>query len=308
MKDTNIERMYEKIQFLKKEKNALVLAHFYQIMDIQHIADFCGDSFELAKKARSSEKQIIVFCGVRFMAESAKAMNPQKRILLPRHDAGCPMADMVTPADVARLRTAHPNAAVVCYINSSAETKAVSDICCTSSNAIKVVRSLPQDEIIFIPDKNLGAYIAKQVPEKTFYLHQGWCPIHKNLQGSDAIAAKQANPGALLAVHPECEEDVLAVADFIGSTSEIIKFCHTTDAKKVIVGTELSVVERVSEECPEKEFLLLSPYLVCPNMKKTRVADLLHTLETLDGEIFMTEEEINAARLPLERMLEAGKA
>ena len=306
MNDYTSEPLAQRILALKEEKKALVLAHYYQTMDIQHLADFCGDSFELARKARSSTKQLIVFCGVKFMAESAKVMNPQKRVLLPRHDAGCPMADMITPEDIMRMREAHPGAAVVCYINSSAETKAVSDICCTSSNALKIVSSLPNDEIIFVPDKNLGAYVAKHFPDKKFYFHKGWCPIHKNLPEQDAIDAKQANPGAPLLVHPECEDAVLRHADCIGSTSEILNYGRNTTAKKVIVGTEMAVADRLREECPEKEFILLSPYLVCPNMKKTRIADLYHTLETLEGEIFMTQDEIDAARVPLERMMRAA--
>lgn len=307
MNDIEKADICEKILKLKEEKHALILAHYYQTMDIQHLADFCGDSFELARKARTSHKQLIIFCGVKFMAESAKVMNPEKRVFLPRVDAGCPMADMITRDDVLKMRQEHPDAAVVCYINSSADTKAVSDICCTSSNAVKIVSSLSQKEIIFVPDKNLGSYVQKQLPEKTFYFHKGWCPIHKHLPEADAVSAKKMYPDAPLVVHPECEEEVRIHADKIGSTSEIISFCHETNAKRVIIGTEVAVLDRVKEECPDKEFILLSPYLVCPNMKKTHVEDLLYTLETFENEVCMTEEEIASARLPLERMLQAAQ-
>lgn len=303
----DIKSMMEEISRLKKERNALVLAHYYQFIEVQHAADFCGDSFELAKRARASDKNTIVFCGVKFMAESAKILNPDKKVFLPRHDAGCPMADMVTPEDILELRKKYPKAAVVCYINSSAATKAVCDICVTSSNAVRIVGGLKEDEIIFVPDKNLGAYVAKMLPEKTFHFHQGWCPTHKNLTEAAVLEAKAEYPDAPLAVHPECEEEVLRHAELIGSTSEILKFGHETSAKRVLIGTEMGVVERLTEECPEKEFILLSPCLVCPNMKKTSLHDLLNTLKNLEGEVIMTKEEIESAKLPLERMLEAGK-
>ena len=307
MNDTNTAAIINEINKLKEEKDALVLAHYYQSLDVQKAADFCGDSFELAKRAKASDKRNIVFCGVKFMAESAKILNPDKRVFLPRHDAGCPMADMVTPENIIKHREAHPDAAVVCYINSSAASKAVSDVCVTSSNAVKIVGKLPQKEIIFVPDKNLGAYVSKKLPEKTFYLHRGWCPTHKNLTAEDVIAAKKEYPGAPFAVHPECEEEVLALADFIGSTSEILKFSHETDAKTVIIGTEIGVVERLTEECPDKEIILLHEKLVCPNMKKTSLSDLLSALREFSGEMIMSTEEMDAARRPLERMLELGK-
>lgn len=307
MKETNISEVIEEIKKLKEEKDALVLAHYYQSLEVQKAADFCGDSFELAKKAKASDKRNIVFCGVKFMAESAKILNPDKRVFLPRHDAGCPMADMVTPEDILKHRAEHPEAAVVCYINSSAASKAVSDVCVTSSNAVKIAGRLPQKEIIFVPDKNLGAFVAKYFPDKKFYLHQGWCPTHKNLTAADVLAAKREYPDAPFAVHPECEDEVLALADFIGSTSEILRFSRETKAETVIIGTEIGVVERLTEECPDKEIILLHEKLVCPNMKKTGIGDLLSTLRDFSGEVFMTEEEMDAARRPLEKMLELGR-
>ena len=304
MNKTDMTReLSERILRLKKEKDALVLAHYYQRFEIQRIADICGDSFELSKKAKLAGNRLIVFCGVSFMAESAKILNPAKKVILPRADAGCRMADMVTPEDILELREKYPDAAVVCYVNSSAAVKAVSDICCTSSNALKVVKSLTDRRIIFVPDKNLGGYIAGLVPEKEFILHSGFCPTHKNITAEEVERARGEHPGALFAVHPECEEEVLRKADFIGSTSQILGFCEKSGAEEYIIGTEVGVVERLSYFHPEKKFHLLTPYLVCSDMKKTELSDVLSALENEEHEIIMTEEEIEAARLPLERMV-----
>lgn len=299
----NTRELSDEILRLKKEKDALILAHYYQRLEIQKVADIFGDSFELSKKAKLADNRLIIFCGVSFMAESAKILNPTKKVVLPRADAGCRMANMVTPEDILALREKYPEAAVVCYVNSSAATKAVSDICCTSSNALKVVKSLPNRQIIFVPDKNLGGYIAKLVPEKEFILHSGFCPTHKNITAEEVERAKAEHPGALLAVHPECEAEVLERADFIGSTSQIIDYCVKTDSPEFIIGTEVGVVERLSFYHPEKKYHLLTPWLVCSDMKKTELSDVLHALETEEHEIVMTDEEIEAARLPLERMV-----
>ncbi len=306
MKKLSIGEMSEKILKLKKEKGALVLAHYYQDLEIQLVADHCGDSFELAKIARSSDKDIVVFCGVSFMADSAKIMNPEKRVFIPRRDAGCLMADMVTPETVLEMKKNHPEAAAVCYINSSAATKAVCDICVTSSNALKVVSSLEQKEIIFVPDKNLGSFVAKHLPEKTFHFMDGCCPVHHNVPLDALRDAKKQHPGALVVIHPECSEELLCESDYIGSTSGILDFCRESDNEEFIVCTEKAIVDRLSYEMPSKKFYLMSPALVCENMKKTRLCDLLYTLETLNDEVCMTDEEIRAARLPLERMLEAA--
>lgn len=298
-----IKTISDEILRLKKEKNALILAHYYQRLEIQQVADIFGDSFELSKKAKLASERLVVFCGVRFMAESAKILNPSKKVLLPAPDAGCPMADMVTPEDVLALRERYPDAAVVCYVNSSAATKAVSDICCTSSNAVRVVRSLPNEQIIFVPDKNLGGYVAEQVPEKKFILHNGFCPTHRNITADEVTKAREAHPNALFAVHPECEKEVVERADFVGSTSQIIDWCVKTDAPEFIIGTEVGVVDRLSYYHPEKKYHLLTPFLVCPNMKKTELTDVLETLRDEKNEVVMTLEEIEAARLPLERMV-----
>lgn len=303
----NVAEKIEKIRELKEQTGALLLAHYYQNLEIQHVADFCGDSFELAKRARASHRQTIVFCGVSFMAESAKIMNPEKRVYIPRADAGCAMANMVTPEIVKQMKAEHPDAAVVCYINSTAATKAVSDICVTSSNALKIVGTLSNDEIIFIPDRNLGSFVAEHYPEKKFYLMQGWCPVHHDLTVEALRAAKAAHPGALVAIHPEAQKKLLGEGDFIGSTSGILDFCRDSDATEFIVATERAIVERLREELPEKTFHLMSDELVCPDMKKTTLDDLIYTLTHFNNEVCMTEEQIAAARLPLDRMLKAAE-
>ena len=302
------QHLYDEINALRAQKDVLILAHLYESLDIQHIADFCGDSFELAKKAKASDRRNIVFCGVKFMGESAKILNPDKRVFLPRPDAGCAMADTVTADNIRALRAAHPHAAVVCYINSSAETKAECDMCVTSSNALAIVRAMPEEEILFVPDKNLGAYIAARVPEKRFYLYDGCCPVHQHITLAAVRDAKAAHPQAKLLVHPECEPDVVSAADFAGSTSEIIRCAKQDGGREFIIGTERAVCERLAEECPDKSFYLLSETLVCADMKKTTLADLHRAMDTLDGEVTLDSGTMTAARRCLERMLEAGSA
>ena len=310
----NLSDLQKKIIELKKQKNAVLLAHFYQTMDIQIIADFVGDSFDLSKRAKNAEENLIVFCGVKFMAESAKLLSPQKKVLLPNPNAGCPMADMINPDIVRKLKKEYPKAAVVCYVNSSAETKAECDICCTSSNAVNIVKKLDADEIIFVPDKNLGAYVAQFVPEKKFIYINGFCPIHKHITVEEAIAKKQEFPNAKFAVHPECEPDVLKLADFIGSTSQILNYCIKSNDSEFIIGTEYGVVERLRYYYPEKKYHILSPTLVCPNMKKTTLEDIYNCLAN-DGRdelcssanvIELPEDIINKANVPLEKMLLLG--
>ncbi|MDL2288110.1 quinolinate synthase NadA, partial [Oscillospiraceae bacterium OttesenSCG-928-F05] len=250
-----------------------------------------------------TEAEIIVFCGVSFMAESAKILNPEKTVLLPVREAGCPMADMIDGEGVRALRRAHPGAAVVCYVNSSAEVKAESDICCTSSSALKIVRSLSEKEIIFIPDRNLGRYIAGKVPEKTFHFYEGYCPVHDRVTEADVTAAKAAHPGALFAVHPECREEVLRHADFIGSTSEILHYVETSPQDTFLIGTEEGVRDRLMQTAPDKQAHLVTPRFTCPNMKKTTTKDLLRALERHQHEVLMDAAAIDAASRPLKRMV-----
>ena len=298
--------IYEKIEKLRKEKDVLILAHLYQSLDVQHLADYTGDSFELAKRAKQSDKKNILFCGVKFMAESAKIMNPDKHIFAPVKTAGCAMADMVTADDVKSLKAKHPDAAAVCYINSSAETKAECDMCVTSSNALKIIKNMPEKEIIFVPDKNLGGYISECVPEKTFYIHSGYCPVHKNINAENAKKVMASHPDALLLVHPECEKEITELSDFAGSTSMIIDYAKKSDAKSFIIGTERAVCEKLSDECPDKEFILLDEGLTCEDMKLTTVENILETLEKLDDEVILSENIMIKAKRCLDNMLVAG--
>ena len=294
----------ERIKELKKQRNAVILAHYYQVPEIQDIADFVGDSFDLSRRASMVENDVIVFCGVHFMAESAKILNPNKTVLLPARDAGCPMADMVNKDDVLALRRQYPDAAVVCYVNSSAEVKAVSDICCTSSNAVKVVKSLPNKRIIFVPDENLGNFVAKQVPEKELILYNGYCVTHKRVTVQDLEATKNAMPNTLVLVHPECTPEVVEKADFAGSTAQIIDYVKKSDANSFIIGTEQGILHKLQKDNPNKRFYILSPKLICPNMKKTTLKELLTSLEDMVFEIKLDSNLISQAHKSLERMLQ----
>jgi len=295
--------LQEEILSLKKEKDALILAHYYQPLEVQDIADHVCDSFEMAKRAKSADKHLIVICGVYFMAESAKILSPKKKILIPAPDAGCPMADMIGPEDVLELKRKHPDAVVMCYVNSSAAVKAVSDTCCTSSSALKIARALESEKIIFIPDRNLGRYTAEQVPEKQFIFFSGYCPTHERITESNAITAKKSRPNAKFAAHPECRREVLAHADFIGSTAEIIKFAHESEAEEIIIGTEMGVLERLKRELPHKKVYSVANSFVCPNMKKTTLDTVLNCLKNEEHEIKLTEAEISAAKRSLDRMI-----
>jgi len=288
---------------LKQERNAVIVAHNYQIDDVQAVADVIGDSFALSKYCASVPQDVIVFCGVHFMAESAKILSPQKTVLLPEIHAGCPMADMVTAEDVRALKRNHPHAAVVCYINTSAAVKAESDICCTSSNAVKVIQSLAEEEIIFVPDKNLGNYIAKKVPEKRMIIWDGYCVTHHRVTLEDVQKAKKAHPDAVLLVHPECRPEVVELADFVGSTRQIIDFAAASKEKKFIIGTEMGVLFSLKRNNPEKTFYLASQGLICPNMKKTRLESVYNALKQMRYTIELEEEIMIKARTTLERML-----
>ena len=293
----------EEILKLKKEKNALVLAHYYQSLEVQEIADHVCDSFEMAKRARAAEEQLIIICGVHFMAESAKILSPQKKVLIPRPDAGCPMADMVTAEGVIEMRKKYPEAAVVCYVNSSAAVKAVSDICCTSSSALRIVRSLKEKQIIFVPDCNLGRFSAEQVPEKEFIFWDGYCPVHNQVTRQNVLDAKAKLPGAKFLVHPECRAEVVNEADVIGSTAEIINYVEKSDEESFIIGTELEIARRLENKFPEKKFVTVMDDFECVNMKKTTLEDVLACLKEEKNEIVLSDEEIAGARESLERMV-----
>ena len=294
----------ERILQLKKEKNAMILAHYYQNDEIQEVADFIGDSLDLSKKAANNDADVIVFCGVRFMAETAKTLSPAKTVLLPAEDAGCQMADMISPKDVLAMKEEHPKAAVVCYVNTTTEIKAVSDYCVTSTNAVRVVQNVPETEIIFIPDKNLGAYVAEKVPEKTFYFFEGFCPTHHFIQPSEILAIKGKEPDGEVLAHPECPPEVLALADFVGSTGQILQRAKASPNKKIIVCTEKGILYKLKKENPEKEFILASSGLLCPNMKKIDLTVLLNALTHMQHAVYVDEKMRKKAIVALDRMLE----
>jgi quinolinate synthase len=293
----------QKILALKQERNAVIVAHNYQIDEVQALADVIGDSFALSKYCATVPRDVICFCGVHFMAESAKILSPQKTVLLPEINAGCPMADMVTAEELKALKREHPQAAVVCYINTSAAVKAESDICCTSSNAVKVIQSLTEEEIIFVPDKNLGSYVAKKVPEKKMIIWDGFCVTHHRVTLEEVQKAKEAHPDAVILVHPECRPEVVELADFVGSTRQIIDFAAASKEKKFIVGTEMGVLYSLKKNSPEKIFYLLSPGLICPNMKKTRLESVYTAFLEMRYAIELEQEIMRKARTTLERML-----
>lgn len=300
-----MKAIQKEIEQLKKEKNAIILAHYYQTGDILDIADMVGDSYGLSKQAKETNADIIVFCGVRFMAESAKILSPDKKVLLPVQAAGCPMANMVTPQDIRQLRIKYPDAAVVCYVNSTSEVKAESDVCVTSSNAVNVVRSLKEKQIVFVPDQNLARYVAQQVPEKEIIPFHGYCIVHHQVNTDDVTKALAAVPDALLLVHPECTQEVVEKADFVGSTAGIIQYATQSNHKKFIIGTEMGILHVLKQKNPEKEFYLLTPKLLCTNMKKTRIGDVLSALQYEQHEITLEKNILEKAKISLERMLMA---
>ena len=296
-----------KIRELKKQKNAIILAHYYAPAEVQKIADYVGDSFYLAKIAKNSTADVIVFCGVAFMGESAKILNPNKKVLMPDVSADCPMAHMVTEGRIKELREKYDDLAVVCYINSTAELKCQSDVCVTSSNAVKIVKALPNKNIFFIPDKNLGRYVAKQVPEKNVILNHGYCPIHVKVSLEEVLQEKKLHPTALVLSHPECEENILNISDYIGSTAEIIDFAKQSEKDEFIICTEDGVEFELIKTNPNKKFYFTKTRPCCVDMKRNTLDKLLKVLETEENPIEVDEETRERALLPLNRMLELAK-
>lgn len=296
------EDIKQEIRRLLAERNAVLLAHNYMRDEVQEIADITGDSLGLSQEAAKTNAEMIVFCGVHFMAESASILSPGKTVLLPRLDAGCPMADMVTVEGLLELKAKHPGVPVVTYVNSSAAVKAVSDICCTSANAVKVVNSLPDREVIFVPDRNLGQFVAKQ-SDKTFHYWDGYCPTHERLKADVVARLKEQHPDALFVCHPECNPSVVALADHACSTSGMYDFCRRSPAKRFIIGTEAGILYRLRQENPDKEFILASPALVCPNMKLTSLEDILEALTTMAPVVKVPEEIRVPAKRALDRMI-----
>ncbi len=299
--------MKYKINQLKKRKNAVILAHYYAPAEVQEIADYVGDSFYLAKAAKQCDAEIIVFCGVYFMGESAKILNPDKKVLMPDINADCPMAHMVRKGKIAEMRKQYEDLAVVCYINSAAELKCQSDVCVTSSNAVKIVKSLPNKNIFFVPDKNLGHFVAAQVPEKNVILNDGYCPIHVSITAEQLEDEKKKHPNALVLSHPECEEAVLSLSDYIGSTADIINYAASSNADEFIVCTENGVAFELESENKFKLFYFPSPCPECTDMKLNTLEKLLQVLENEENEVVVPEEICRRALVPLDRMLESAK-
>ncbi len=300
-------QLQKEILRLKEEKNAVILAHYYAPDEVQKIADHVGDSFYLAKIAKKSTADIIVFCGVYFMGESAKILNPDKRVLMPDLTADCPMAHMVAMGRIEEMRSKYADLAVVCYINSTAELKAKSDVCVTSSNAISIVKALPNKNIFFIPDKNLGSFVSENVPEKNIIINDGCCPIHAKIAKEELMGAKQDHPNALVLTHPECEAEILALSDYIGSTAEIIAYAAESASEEFIICTEDGVEFKLMNDNPAKKFYFPKTRPCCADMKLNTLEKLLYVLKTEENEITVDDELRKSALVPLDRMLELAR-
>ena len=297
------KELVEQIQELRKKRNAVLLVHNYQRSEIHDIADFTGDSLELSRKAAATDADVIVFCGVHFMAETAAILCPDRTVLLPDVDAGCPMADMITADRLREKKKELPDAAVVCYVNSSADVKAESDICCTSANAVKVVDALDDEEILFIPDQYLGHYVSTKTTKK-IHLWPGYCPTHAGIQPEDITRLKEKYPEARALVHPECRPEVIALADAVLSTSGMCRYAQETDVKDIIVGTESGIIYRMQKENPEKTFIPISNKAICPNMKKITLEKVLWSLQEMSPQVTVSESIRVRAKRAVDWMLE----
>lgn len=302
-----MNELKNKINRLKKETDAVVLAHYYVNGEIQDVADYIGDSFYLSQVATTVDAQTIVFCGVSFMGESAKILNPGKHVRMPDMTADCPMAHMADEKRIRELKEKYEDLAVVCYINSTAELKRLSDVCVTSSNAVKIVKALPNKNIFFIPDGNLGRFVAEQVPEKNVILNDGYCPVHARMSAEAVQKAKEKYPQAEVLTHPECTKEVIALSDYIGSTAGIIKYAGESDKKEFIVCTETGVFYELEKSCPDKKFYPIMEDQICPDMKKITLEKIIDVLEHEKNEVLVSDELRNCANAPLTNMLELGK-
>ncbi len=302
-----MKELIEKINKLKKEKNAVVLAHCYQNAEIDEVADFVGDSLYLSRMAAKTNADIILFAGVYFMAQTAKILCPDKKVLLPNMDAGCEMADMINLQQLRNFKIKYPNTPVVCYINSTAEVKSECDICCTSSNAVQIVESINAPQILFVPDKNLGRWVEKQLGNVEVITYDGYCPIHHNISVEDVLNIKKENPNVKLLAHPECTEEVSSLADFVGSTTGIMNFVKNSTDKKFIIATEKGVVDRLKRDYPQKEFVLIKENLICESMKLNTLQDIYTSLKNETFEINVNKDISQKALKCIERMLDVSK-
>ncbi len=297
----------DEILRLKKENDICILAHAYQSQNILEVADYVGDSYGLSVLAAKSTNKTVLMCGVRFMAETVKILSPEKKVILSSPEAGCPMASQMTKDTVLQLKKSYPDHSVVAYINTTSELKTVCDVCVTSSSAVKIVNNIDNDNIIFIPDCNLGSWVQKQVPNKKLKLFQGGCPVHAKIKKEDVQKAKELHPNAVLLVHPECVKEVTELADYAGSTTGIMEYAKKSDKKEFIIGTENSIVEHLQFECPDKKFYALSKDCICSNMKLTTLADVLACVQGTGGEeIELSDEVMTKAKACLDNMLALG--
>lgn len=301
------QELFNKIRNLATDKKAVILTHIYQRLEVQRVSDFCGDSLMLSKAAAETDAEMIVFCGVHFMAETAKLLSPQKKVLLPDIQSGCPMADMINVDDLRAFKKEHSEAQVVCYINSSAAVKAESDICCTSTNAVDIVNSLDAKEIIFIPDKGLGEWIQTKIPEKKLHIYDGFCPTHWQITPNEVDKQREEHPEAVIIAHPECNPEVWAKADFVGSTSQIYKFVQESYGSTFIILSEQGLVARMQADMPEKRIMTVFPLPLCPNMKYHRLENLYDAIDKEFSEVKIPSEIFDKARLTIDRMLEVSK-
>ena len=297
------KKITNKINELKKEKKAIILAHCYQRAEIDEVADFVGDSLQLSRLAADTDANIIIFAGVYFMAETAKILSPDKKVLLPRIEAGCRMADMVDLEQIREFKALYPEAPLVCYVNSSAEVKSEADICCTSANAVQVVKSLNMDRVLFAPDKYLGTYVANQLPDIEIITYPGYCPTHISITVEDVERMKSEYPDAKVLAHPECNQNVTALADFVGSTTAIMKYAKESDSRDFIIVTEQGVVDRLSRDYKDKNFYLVSQRAICPNMKLNTLHDIYDVLQNENNEVFVDEKIAEGARKSIEKMI-----
>lgn len=303
----NITELQKAIIDLKKEKDICILAHSYQTREITEIADFTGDSFQLSVKASEVKNKTVIMCGVRFMAETVKLLSPEKTVFLANPIAGCPMAEQMDKEMISAVKEQYPDYTVVAYINTTTDLKTVCDVCVTSSSAVKIVKKIDNKNILFIPDCNLGSYVAKQVPEKNIMLLQGGCPIHARVTAREADEAIALHPNAEVLVHPECVPAVTSKADFVGSTSAIMDYAKKSDKKEFIIGTEISIATHLAYECPDKKFYTISKNLICPNMKATTLVDVYNTMRGNGGEeIILDNDTMTKARVCIDRMIELG--
>lgn len=302
-----MQNIVSEIEQLKKEKNAIILAHYYVNDEVQKIADFVGDSYYLSKKALEAKEEVIVFCGVNFMGESAKILNPTKTVIMPDDLADCPMAHMAYLDKIDEVRKQYEDLAVVCYINSTAEVKAASDICVTSSNAVKIVKALKEKNIYFIPDENLGRYVASQVPEKNFIFNDGFCHVHTSITAENVLKAKEQVKDALVLVHPECKQEVVDLADYVGSTLGILNYATASDAKNFIICTEMGISYELKKNNPDKNFYSVGHRQFCPNMKRITLEKVRDCMSNLNNQVELDEELRLKANKALERMVEVAK-